>query len=186
MENNIQSDNIVAARSKKKSSPFNNKYLVYGLCGLGSAIVIAVIVWGVLSILNKPPLDDSYFVSDDTKTTISLNPDSETSALHQTHVVYEYDGDNVVGMKTYFEYPDAQSASAAYESLKDQPEFKNSEVKDKYIIVTADESQFKGLTASDVRQQAEAIKAYQESQKKDKSTEDETQPEVVPEEEPQE
>ena len=84
-------------------------------------------------------------------------------------------------MKTYFEYTDADAAKNAYESLKNQPEFKNSELKDKYIIITSDESQYKGLTASDVRQQADAIRAYQ-TQFEVHSSDTDTTTEELPEE----
>ena len=155
-----------------KSSIIKNKYFLYGCCAI-LAVGIAV---GTVFLLrmNSGPSDD-FFVSDDTKTVISLEPDStdttSTSSVH-THVVYEYDGDLVTGMKTYFEYNSPELASSAFENLKDQPEFKNGEVNGKYIIVTADPESFKGLTASDVQQQAEAIRQYQEQNSK-KNTQEE-------------
>ncbi len=142
----------------------SRQYLIYGVCAAGAIVFIAVITWVTLSFLNQPTVTDDFFVSDDTKTTIDISStDKNTTSDHQTRTVYEYDdNDNVISMKTYFEYADEAASSTAYASLKDQPEFKNSELKGKYIIVTADESQFKGLTASDIRQQAEAIRAYQQ------------------------
>ncbi len=142
----------------------SHQYLIYGACIMGALVFIAVITWVTLSFLNQPTVTDDFFVSDDTKTTIDISStDKNTTSDHQTRTVYEYDdNDNVISMKTYFEYADEAASSTAYASLKDQPEFKNSELKGKYIIVTADESQFKGLTASDIRQQAEAIRAYQQ------------------------
>ena len=84
------------------------------------------------------------------------------NSTHETNVVYDYDeSGNVIGMKTYFKYLDATTAKNSYETLKDQPEFKGAELRDNFIIVTADESQYKGLTASDVQQQADAINAFQ-------------------------
>ena len=142
----------------------SRQYLIYGACTAGTLVFIAVITWATLSLLNQPTVTDDFFVSDDTKTTIDISStDKDTTSDHQTHTVYGYDdNNNVISMKTYFEYADEAAASTAYASLKDQPEFKNSELKGKYIIVTADESQFKGLTASDIRQQAEAIRTYQQ------------------------
>ena len=156
------------SESRKTNQPKTvDKTIHYALYAIAGGVAIGVLAWGVYTFFGHSTVDDSFFVSNDVKTTISLTPDnSDTTTLHQTHVVYEYDGENVISMKTYFEYPDEESAKTAYESLKDQPEFVGAVVNGKYIIVTADESQFKGLTASDVRQQAEAIKAFQESQKK--------------------
>lgn len=148
----------------KKSSKHhaNKKLFIYSICFVASIAFIAVIVWVVVSILNKPAIDEDFFVSDDTKTTIDISAIGSSTSDHKTRTVYEYDDDgNVISMKTYFEYTDADVAKNAYELLKNQPEFKNSELKDKYIIITSDESQYKGLTASDIRQQADAIRAYQ-------------------------
>lgn len=196
-ENNNGSSFTISPASgtkpKAKHSFKSNKILTYGACAALSVLFIAVIVWGVLYFINKPTYGDDFFVSNDVKTTISLTPtDSETSSIHQTHVVYDYDGEDVVGMKTYFEYQDAESAATAYESLKNLAEFQGAELKDNFIIVTADESQYKGLTASDVRQQAEAIRTFQmqqsgesqsESTQPDESQPEETQSEEVTDEE---
>lgn len=149
-----------------KLSFIKNKYFLYSSC----AVIAVGIAVGTVFLLrmNSAPSDD-YFVSDDTKTVVSLEPDNadanSTSSIH-TRVVYEYDGDLVIGMKTYFEYNSEELAEKAFENLKDQPEFKNGVVSGKYIIVTADPNSFKGLTASDVQQQAEAIRQYQEQNSK--------------------
>lgn len=139
-----------------------------------AAVCVAIIVFIVATVFNQPTIEENYFVSDDTKTAISLKPTSDeagTTSLVQTHLVYTYDGENVSGLKTYFEYPDAAAAKSALESLKDQPEFKGATVEGKYIVVTADESQYKGLTASDIKQQADALKAFQESKDQEASKE---------------
>lgn len=162
----------------KKPHKFSKTTLIYLVCALVSIISIIAII---IIVLSKPKIDDSYFVSDDTKTVVSLSPNDQTtgSGSHiNTFVVYTYDGDNVVGLKTYFEYTDVDSASAALESYKSKPEFSNVEQNDKYIIVSSDTEQFKGLTADDVRQQAEAIQKMQAQ----KSQSSESQPEAQPEE----
>ena len=168
----------------KKSSKHhtNKKLFIYSICFVASIAFIAVIVWVLVLALNKPAIDEDFFVSDDTKTTIDISAIGSSTSDHKTRTVYEYDdNDNVISMKTYFEYTDANTASTAYESLKNQPEFKNSELKDKYIIITSDESQYKGLTASDVRQQADAIRAYQ-TQFEVHSSDTDTTTEELPEE----
>lgn len=155
-----------------KTKEFSAKKLIYPICSL---VVIASLVAVAVVVINKfqpQPLDDAYFVSDDTKVSINMEPtdkdrDASSSAksLVQTHIVYEYDGDNVTGLKTYFEYSDHDTAQSNYEVVKDQPEFEGAVVQDKYIIVTAKPESFQGLTASDVKQQEEAIRQFQSSQK---------------------
>ena len=158
-------DTISEGVATKKSSL--SKTAITSLLVLIASIFIAVVVFIFLS-FNHPIIEENYFTSDDTKTTITLTPDnsSNTSNLINTHLVYTYDKDNSVSsLKTYFEYSDAETAKTAYESSKDQPEFKNAELKDKFIIVTADENQYKGLTANDVHQQADALKSFQSKSK---------------------
>ncbi len=128
----------------------------------------AGIVWGLLAMRNsnKETLGDEYFKSDDTKYVIDLFPEEgNPNSSVKTHVVYSYDGDAVTGMKTYFEYADSEAAEKALPSVKGLSEFKNNSVEldGKYIVVTANEDQYKGLTASDVKQQTEAIQQFQSS-----------------------
>lgn len=164
---NFIPDDTIAHASKEfkveDHTSGSHRPLICGACAGGALLLIITIVI-IVAASHQPIINDDFFISDDTKTTIDISPTNNNAISdHQTRTVYEYDdNDNVISMKTYFEYADEAAASTAYASLKDQPEFKNSELKGKYIIVTADESQFKGLTASDIRQQAEAIRAYQQ------------------------
>lgn len=170
-----------ASTSTKHDKPKSTRKLlpIVFIASASVAIIIATIVAVVFG--GHPTIDDNFFTSDDTKTTISLTPssdDTKTTSLTKTYLVYDYDdSDNVISMKTYFEYPDEDSAKTAYEATKDQPEFQGAEIQGKYIIVTADESQYKGLTAYDIKQQADALKAFEESQHPttDKSSDSESE-----------
>ena len=129
-------------------------------------IIVATITIIILTLTNHPSINEEYFTNDDTKTTISLSPNSNKSndaALIQTYLVYTYDGENVSSLKTYFEYIDEETAKTTFKFIKNQPEFKDAIVEGKYIIVAADESQYRGLTASDIQQQTDALKALQDS-----------------------
>lgn len=163
---NKYNDVITEDFAFKKSPPSGKtiRYIIFPIIALCATAVVILII---TVLTTHPTIQDDYFISDDTKTTISLTPsasESSTSSLVQTHFVYTYDGEDVSGLKTYFEYPDEESAKAAFESAKDQPEFKGAIIEGKYIVVTADESQFKGLTASDIKQQADALQKFQDSQ----------------------
>jgi uncharacterized membrane protein YvbJ len=167
-------DNILIKDSPVKRSKFNKRTILYGACFVASVVFIGVIIWAFATFLNKPALDENFFVSNDNKSTISLTPeqsDPNTNKSHvQTYIVYDFDGDNVSGLKTYFEYTDEEAAAIAFEENKDQPEFKNSELDGKFIVVTAEEDQYKGLTASDVRQQEAALERLQKSQQTTETT----------------
>lgn len=163
MLDTIKRINRTNTTNKSNISKKSNKKILLSLVLLFVTITIAVPA--IITIITHQPIKDDYFTSDDTKTTITLTPDdsSNTSNLVNTHLVYSYDdADNVSSLKTYFEYSDEDAARAALESSKDQIEFKGAILEGKYVIVTADESQYKGLTASDIKQQADAIKRFQE------------------------
>ena len=182
----VQDSRHQTTRTASKKSAKNNQNILFIVCGAVAILAVALIVWGVVSFMNKGTIsEDTTFATNDNQTTITIEPtDSESSSVSHTRTVYEYDGDNVVGMKTYFEYADNEAAKTAYELIKDQPEFKGAEVVDKYIVVTADPDSFKGLTADDIRQQAEAIERFQNSRKKtEEKTEDEHHDEEQPAEE---
>lgn len=132
-------------------------------------LLVAIIAVLAIQKLQPEPLDEDYFVSDDTKSVIGMSASGATSdPTHvQTFVVYTYEGDKVTGLKTYFEYTDEAAAAAAIEARKSQPEFENAELNGKYIVVTAKPESYEGLTASDVKQQEEAIRKFQaDNQKK--------------------
>ena len=177
--------------TKPKTKPrFNiklDKKIIYAICGVVAILSIALIAWSIISSMNKQISEDTTFATNDTQTTITIEPTGEShNGISNTRTVYEYDGDNVVGMKTYFEYADNEAAKIAYEAIKDQPEFKGAEVIDKYIVVTADPSQFKGLTAEDIRQQSENLKQYYQSHKSSEPADQpEDQPEGHPDEQPE-
>ena len=153
---------------RKHKLKFNKEQIIQIGLIFGLLLFVAGATVLILNIFRHPEINDEYFVSDDTKSVISMDVGDSTTAsgdLVKTFFVYTYDGDNVSGLKTYFEYTDEESAKKAYELRKDQPEFKGAVVEGKYIVVTADSDQFKGLTADDIRQQTEAIEQYQKAQK---------------------
>lgn len=167
---------------------FGKKNYTYLVCAAISIISIIIIVVVVVASINRGTISDDYFVSDDTKSVISLEssrPSNENGSSIKTHIVYTYDGDTITSLKTYFEYTSPEAAQAALDTIKTNPDFANAEVNGKYIIVTSDPKQYEGLTVSDVKQQAAAIKQMQET---NKATQDQSQnqPEGQPETHPEE
>ena len=87
---------------------------------------------------------------------MALSEDEESYAPIRTHMVYEYSGDEITGLKSYFEYADANAAKAAYDQMAAAGEsLEGAELNGKYIVVTAGEDEYEGMTASDVKQQIE-------------------------------
>ena len=140
-----------------------NKSTIIGIC-IAVVAVIIIIIAAIISANGKQALGDSYFVSDGSKYVLTIESDSDEdeSAPVKTHVVYFYSGDEITGAKTYYEFANAETAQAAYDSLKDSVNEINSlSVDGKYVIIVADESEYADITASEVKQQIEFMESLQ-------------------------
>ena len=150
---------------KAKKSRKDNKNLIIGCCA-AFVLVVAIIITVV--VLNNNTLNDSYFVSDNTKYVLTIEADEmdssdEEFAPVKTHQVFTYDGDKITSMKTYYVFADGNTAKTAFDALKkelegqEQEQLANMELNGKYVIVTASEDSYKDLTASDIKQQIEFL-----------------------------
>ena len=140
-----------------KEAKKDNKNIIIGACVaiVAVAIIVIAIVFGVNG---KPALNDAYFVSDNTKYVLTLDSEDteDETAPVKTHIVYFYSDDEVTGAKYYYEFKDADSAKAALETIQNSLEDANAaSVDGKYIIIVADESEYKDVTASEVKEQIE-------------------------------
>ena len=144
----------------------NNNNLIIGICAaIAAVVIIAVIV--IVLIMNKGKgglggINDSYFVSDDTKYVLNLDADdiyvenTEYAPL-KSHLVYTYSDDAITGLKAYYEYSDNSSAEAAYNFYQENNDntYKEVALDGKYLILTANEDEYQNLSPSDVKQQIE-------------------------------
>ena len=146
----------------------DNKNLIIGVCAAIVAIVIIIVVIFATK-GGTPKIDDSYFVSDGTKYVLTTESDEyeyedDEYAPVKTHLVYNYSGDKITGMTTYFEYGDEASAKAAYEFYKssdDQEGAKSITLNGKYVVIEMTEENYEGVTASDVKEQIEFMEMLQ-------------------------
>lgn len=148
----------MANKSKK-----NNKNLIISIC-VAAIVVIAIIVTVVL-VTRNTGLNDKFFTSDDTKYVLTLDESTITTEEGEeaynpikTHLVYFYSGDEITGLKAYYEYPNATAAKAALDFLKSSYEDEQKElvtIDGKYVIFTAPASEYEELTASEVKEQIE-------------------------------
>lgn len=154
---------------KTKKTKKDNKNLIIGICA--AVVVLVVVVVAVVLATGGSQLNDDYFKSDDTKYVLnydtgSLDLDVEDEYAEfmplKTHIVYTYDGDTITSMKTYAEYADAAAAKTALDKMKEAGEADDGAILDgKYIVVTADESEYKDTKASDVKRQIEVFEMLQ-------------------------
>ena len=137
-----------------------NKGLIIGIC-VAIVVVIAIIIAVVLGVKGGG-LGDSYFVSDDTKYVLNMDAsdmsfDDEEYAPTKVHLVYTYSGEDVTGLKAYYEYENAEAAKAAFDYINETQadSYKSIVMDGKYIILEAKEDEYKDITPDDVKQQIE-------------------------------
>lgn len=155
----------------------DNKNLIIGICA--AVVVVIVIVVAVILANRGAKLDDSYFVSDDTKYVLTVNSDDseDNLSLVKTHLVYKYSGDTITELKSYYEFANAEDAKAAFDEYKEAyaGSFKSAELNGKYIIFTANEEDYSDLTASDVKQQIEFMEMLEGMDLTDDTEEEEVE-----------
>ncbi len=167
--------------NKKK----NNKNVIIGGCI--AAVVIAAIILAVVFAAGNGTINDSYFVSDGTKYDINNeygDTESDGSVPIKDHIVYYYSGDKITGAKAFYEYVDETAAKNAYETIKANAgnSYKSVSLSGIYVILEANESEYEGLTASDVKQQVE----LSEQAQNEASTEETNIEETIVEEDTEE
>ncbi len=185
----------MANKKTSKAKKRSNKNLIIGICA-AVAVVIAVIIAIIVVNLNSG-ISESYFVSDDTKYVLTLDAgqlsfDDEGQEINpvKAHFVYNYSGDEITGLTAYYEFADTETAKKALvlytQELKEAEEgneneegdtagYKDASVKGKYLVLTANESQYKDITVSDVKQQIEFMEMLKQMNEQDNSNNEETE-----------
>ena len=174
--------------AKKK----DNKSLIMAICGVVAAIVLVVVI--AVVVMTKKGIDESFFVSDDTKYVLSLDVnnammdiDTDEYVPEKAYLIYFYSGDEVTGLKMYYKYADNATAKKAAETLNGQKsesdEIEKVEADGDYVIITAGKTTYEGMTAEDAKQQVEFMEMLQNMNFDDSESEDdETTEEVTTEE----
>ena len=147
----------------------NNKNLILCICGAVAAVIVivVVIILSATEVINHPTLNDAYFVSDGSKLVLNMENDKteedEEYTPLKTHIVYFYSGENITGVKNYYEYADEATAKSAYETMKTLDEFKDADlsIDGKFVIYKSPEKDYTGLTTSETREQIEFLEVLQ-------------------------
>lgn len=139
----------------------SKKPLILGIAA-GVVVIAIAIVLVVVFVINKKGLGDDYFVSDGSKYVLNMDTsdiiDGEAGNSDytpvKTHVVYEYSGDTITNLKSYYEYKDEETAKLAYEAYQEydaESAFEKVERDGKYLIITSKKEEYENLKASEVK-----------------------------------
>ena len=115
---------------------------------------------------NDSNIDDSYFVSDDTKYVLTINgdyfedEDGGAPSAVKMHEVFEYSGDTITGVTIYLEYTDAATAKIAFDYYSSEgidESTDNVYVNDRYLVAEISQEFYEDLTVDEVRMQIELM-----------------------------
>ncbi len=167
--------------AEKKQSKKKNTGAIIGGC-IAAAVIIIVIIVVCVVMASKNNYNDAYFVSDGSKYVISYSEedleldDSSEYKPVKAHLVYYYNGDTITDMKAFYEFSDIETAKAAYNLYKDagNGNFKEISLSGKYVVITANESEYANYSASDLKSQTEFNEAVKDAEINESSEEAES------------
>ena len=174
-----------------------NKPIIIG--SIIALVIIVVIVILVVLFNNNGitgGLSDSYFVSDGSKYVITTTgsdivPEIDDSYVPvKIHRVYTYSGDNITGLKIYYEFENTQTAKLAYEEIseRDHTVYQAIDLDGIYVVLTAKPIEYEDISVYDIQTQIEFNKLVEEENEKinaesaEENEPTETETEEMPEE----
>lgn len=180
---NTTSKTVKTSTNKTKNARKNNTGMIVGICCVIVAVIVIIIA--AVAISSNSGLNDSYFKSDGSKYVLTINQDEMTTSEGEeanytpkkTHIVYEYKDDTITGVKVYYEYADNETATKALDYIKENQgteSYKELTTNGKYVVITMNESDYEGVTASDVKSQIEAYEALKNTNLDDITTDETT------------
>lgn len=174
------------------SNSKNNKPIIIG--SIIAIVLIALIVILIILFNNNVingGLSDSYFKSDDSKLVITstgsdIFPDKDDNYTPvKVQRVYSYSGDEITGLKIYYEFENAQTAKLAYDQIseRDRSVYQAINLDGAYVIMTTKPIEYEDITVYDVQAQIEFNKLIEEqSQQNDEEAAETEKTEELPEE----
>ena len=146
----------MAKKAKRKSKKNNNNLMAWVFVALFLLIVISIAVILTLNNGSDPNTNESFFVSDESKYVIAseLGDSGKDGNAVSAYDIYYYSGETITGHKAYFEFINEEAAKEAlpdYQSLQDN-EIKSVEVNGRYIVFTAEPSQYEKITLEQVKE----------------------------------
>ena len=141
----------------------NKKILTVGICAI-AAVVIAIII--AVIVMQKTSINNSLFTSDNTKYVVPISSDeisfdSDLTRPTQIYAIYYYQDDTITDLKEYYVFEQDSDVKAAYDYFNehDSANYKAITIDGKYLILTANESEYENKTPEEIRQYIEFLKS---------------------------
>lgn len=162
-------------RRERGVAKFFGKNKVW-LGGVAIVLLVAIVIVGIVLGNRQEPIEDGYFVSDETKLVQSMPAnvaafeENEEYSPMVTHIVYYHgDGPEITGVKVYFEYENEEQAVSANANITmDKKSWSTGKrLNGKYIVFGVKGEQYNGLTVAEVSDNITSMEAAGGLLKKD-------------------
>ena len=146
----------------------NNKNLIIGIGAIVTILIVLVIA--IVLAARNSGISDSFFKSDNTKYVFTLEPE-ELSAIgeedltpEKAHMVYFYEGEKITDLKSYYLFSDENEATKAYSYFQENGAdgYKSIARDGKYVILTANPSEYENITTSNIKEQIEFFESLKD------------------------
>lgn len=128
------------------------------------AVALVFVIVAIVNFTHREKYDSSYFHDTDGKIVLTMGKDAaalEDSVYEPniTHIVYYYEGNNVTGVKAFYEYATEKEAEKAYEhlGLSDFADSKN--LRGRFVVFQVKRAMYEGLSVETLRADIETMKA---------------------------
>ncbi len=132
------------------------------LVGLLTVALVVVIV-AIVNFTHREKYDSSYFHDSEGKIVLTMNKDAaalEDSVYEPnvTHIVYYYEGDNITGVKAFYEYKTEKEARTAFEHLGLSNFADSKNLSGRFVVFQVKRAMYEGLTVEALKVDIEAMK----------------------------
>lgn len=139
-----------------------DKQKIFWVCAAIVALVCVIVA--IVNINQVEPIDDDYFTDSDTKIVATM--DADTAGYDDTdweppitRIVYYVDGEGKIeNMRIFYEYEDEETAREAIKNVDGSRFAVGKKLNGRYIIFQAKDSQYKGLTADELKRNLESMR----------------------------
>ena len=128
--------------------------------------LIIALVFVIIAIVNfsqNESYDSSYFHDAEGKIVLTMDRDSASldDTIYEpniTHIIYYYEGDNIVSVKAFYEYATEKEAKTAYEHLKLGDFADSKKLSGRFVVFQIKRAMYDGITVESLKNDIELLK----------------------------
>jgi len=128
-----------------------------------SIIALVFVIIAIVNFSQNESYDSSYFHDGDGKIVLTMDRDSASldDSVYEpniTHIVYYYEGDNITGVKAFYEYATEKEAKTAYEHLGLGSFADGKRLSGRFIVFNVKRAMYENVTMESLKNDIELLK----------------------------